>query len=150
MNKSSGFTFLEMIITIGMIVILTVIAIIFLNPGQQFAKSRNTRRASDIYVLGNAIGQNAADNRGIFSCSAGTAPASSTKMAVGVGNYNIGPCLVKTYLQALPFDPSATTSHWTSITDYDTGYTISRSTTTGRITIAAPLAEVGQSISITR
>ncbi len=150
MKSHSGLTFLELIITIGIIFVLTAIAVIYLNPAQQFAKSKNTRRTADVYMLANAIGQNAADNRGIFTCSAGATPSSSTIMAVGAGNYDIAPCLVPIYLQTLPFDPNASTSYWTSSIDYNTGYTIARSTTTGRITVAAPSAEVGESVSVTR
>ena len=89
------------------------------------------------------------DNRGGFSCAAGIIPAIATKMA-STGGYDIAPCLVSTYLAQLPVDPIAENAHWVSTSDYDTGYTVLRSTTDSRITIAAPDAELGETISVTR
>ena len=67
----------------------------------------------------------------------------------GAGNYNIAPCLVPIYAFSLPFDPVATSGHYASVSDYDTGYSISIATS-GVITLSAPYAELGKTISITR
>ena len=148
MNKKSGFTLFEILITIAIIAILAGAVIALINPAQQFARSRNTQRQSDVNFLLNAVGQNMADNRGTFNCSNGAIPTSSTKMATST--YDIAPCLVPAYLDKLPFDPNAAGSHYASTTDYDTGYFISQSATTNRVTVSAPSAELNQTISITR
>ncbi len=148
MSKKSGFTLFEIIITVGIIAILAGATIMLINPAQQMARARNVQRQSDINFILNAVGQNIADNRGTFNCSSGAIPTSSTKMATGA--YNVAPCLVPVYLDKLPFDPNATGAHYASTTDYDTGYFISQSTTTNRVTINAPSAELEQTISVTR
>ncbi len=148
MPKEKAFTLFEILITIAIIAILAGATIALINPAQQFARSRNTQRQSDVNLLLNAVGQNMADNRGMFNCSSGAIPTSSAKMATSA--YDIAPCLAPAYLDKLPFDPKATGSHYASTTDYDTGYFISQSATTNRVTVSAPSAELNQTISITR
>jgi hypothetical protein len=77
-------------------------------------------------------------------------PTTATNISSTTGDYNGGPCLSPTYVATVPFDPSASGAHWTSTTDYNTGYTVARDATTGRITVNAPAAEVSEVISITR
>lgn len=54
--------------------------------------------------------------------------------------------VVPTFIADMPMDPASTDT--ACATDYDSGYTIARSS--GRFTIAAPLAEGGATISVTR
>lgn len=145
-----GFTFVELIIVISLISIIMAVLIIVINPAQHFARARNAERFSEISIILTAIQQNIADNRGTFNCSSGPLPTSTTKMASSSPNYNIAACLVPTYLPDLPVDPSATGARWISVSDYDTGYNIWQSSTTGRITVEAPAAELGKTISFTR
>jgi prepilin-type N-terminal cleavage/methylation domain-containing protein len=147
-RSTTGFTLFEILIAIAIIAVLAGATIYLINPVQQFARSRNVQRQSDINLLLNAVGQNITDNRGTFTCSSGAIPTSSTKMATSA--YNIAPCLAPAYLDKLPYDPNAAGAHYASTTDYDTGYFISQSATTNRVTISAPSAELGQTISITR
>ena len=149
-QNRGGFTLIETIVALGIVVIMAVVIIVALNPARQFAKSRNTQRWSDVNVILNAVGQNTFDNRGTFSCASGGIPTTTTRMASSSPNYNIAPCLITTYLNALPFDPSTSGAKWGSVTNYDTAYNIIRNATTGRVTISAPAAEVGASVSSTR
>ena len=147
-----GFTYIELLIAISIFIILASAVIINLNPSNQYAQARNTQRVSNINTIMIAITQRATDHQGIFeeNCAADAIPTSTTKMAYGTSTYNIASCLVPIYLPLMPFDPSAPGAHYASTTDYDTGYFIQKSTSTGRITITAPSAELSQIISITQ
>ena len=149
-HTQKGFTLIEVLVVIGILAILATIVIVAVNPARQFAQSRNTQRTANVNAILNAVGERIADNKGIFEkdCAAGQIPASSTAVMAS-GSYDIGPCLVPTYLSSLPFDPSATGAHFTSTGDYDTQYLIQRDGTTGRITVSAT-AELGETIAITR
>ena len=145
-----GFTLVEIVTSVGIVVALMVAVVIILNPTAQFAKGRNAQRKANLNMIIGAIGQNKADNKGTFSCSSGAVPTTTTRMASSSGNYNIGPCIVPTYIPSLPYDPSTSTAKWVSVTDYDTGYTITQSATTSRVTLTAPAAELGETITYTR
>ncbi len=146
----SGITLFEILIAIALIVVLTGAILVFANPLQLIAGARNSQRNSHITAVANAIRQNIADTRtGAFTCTSGEIPTSSRKMASGAGNYDIAPCLVPTYLRVLPIDPSGTSSRFNSISDYDTNYWVMKNASTGEVTVTAPLAELGKTISIT-
>lgn len=144
-------TLIEILTAMAILVIVAAIGLISLNIPGQFARARNNQRSNHLNAILVGVRQNIADNRtGIFTCASGDIPTSTKRMAVGAGNYDIAPCLVPIYLQNLPFDPSTTSARYNSVTDYDTGYFISKTSSTGEITISAPAAELGKSIFIKR
>ncbi len=152
-QNDRGFTLIEILLVMGIIAILAAVVIVAINPARQFAQARNSQRTSNVFSILNAISQNMADHQGVFDCPAGAIPTTATEIKSS-GGYNALDCLVPTYLPALPFDPSASGAHFTSSTDYDTGYTVIRSGSTGRITVSAPEAhttgELNREISATR
>ncbi len=152
-RSKSGFTLIEILLVMGIIAILAAVVIVAINPARQFAQARNSQRTSNVFSILNAVSQNTADNSGVFNCAAGVIPTIATAIKSD-GGYDAVPCLVPTYLPALPIDPSAPGSHFTTNADYDTAYTIARDAGTGRITIAAPFAlnasELTKTISATR
>jgi type IV pilus assembly protein PilA len=139
--SQKGFTLIELLVVIGIIAILAGVVIVALNPGRQFAQARNTQRTSNVETILNAVGQNMADNRGVFTCAAGALPDVSTEM--GTAGYNIEGCISPTYVSVMPTDPTAGTLA-------NTNYYISYSTTTRRVTVNAPQAELSTTISISR
>ena len=148
--RRGGFTLIEVLIVIGILAILAGIVLVAINPARQFAQARNSQRVSNVNAILNAIGQRMADNRGVFEtgCAAGPAPAASENIASG--DYDIGPCLVPIYLAQMPFDPNAEGAHFTSLTDYDTKYSVERDAATSRIKVSAPAAELNEIINVTR
>jgi len=153
MKQRKGFTLIEILIVIGLIAVLAGVLIVALNPARQFAQARNAQRWNNIDTVLGAVISNLTDNRGTFTCAAGALPATAKIMADATSlpaGYNIGPCLSPTYAVSVPFDPSAAGAKWNSATDYNLGYTITQDATTGRITVAAPSAELSAVITMTR
>lgn len=154
--QNKGFTLIEILVVIGLIAILAAIVLIAINPARQFAQAHNSQRTSNAEAILNAIGQNLADNKGVFMCGGiqHTIAVGPTDMKSG-GTEDLAPCLVPTYMASMPFDPVASTSPvcipaYTSNASYETCYSVARDAVTNRITVSAPHAELGQPISITR
>ena len=132
--KNKGFTLIEILVVIGIIALLATIVLIAINPARQFAQARNSQRISNLNTILNAIGQNIADNKGIFTCTGiGTAiGTATTSIGTAGGNSNLG-CLAPTYIaSSIPQDP-------TGGTDSDTLYDVSKDST-GRYMLCAPNA----------
>ena len=149
MPNKKAFTLIELLVVIGILAILLTIVLIAINPARQFSQSNNTKRASDVNAILNAVGQYAADYRG-------TLPIGITAVVQNVSSAgaNICAAIVDDYMAALPVDPLTGTGAAITLAGcaaaYDTNYTIVRSAANNRVTVAAPAAELGQVISVTR
>ena len=136
-NERQGFTLIEILVVIGIIAILAAIVVIAINPARQFAQARNSQRLSNINTYLNAIGQDMADNKGLFGgvCASVSLPATTTAILNGSGTGVNLSCLTPTYIPAgLPTDPTYTSGT-------DTFYTVVQDnvgSTTGRVTVCAP------------
>ena len=134
-----AFSLIEILVVIGIIAILAAVVIVAINPARQFAQARESQRVSNVNAILNAIGENIADNKGIFTCS--SYPTIAAVAAISGTAANIRPCIVPTYMPEVPVDPTNGTntcaSSDASCTTYDTKYTISQDAT-GRITVCAP------------
>jgi prepilin-type N-terminal cleavage/methylation domain-containing protein len=141
--RNEGFTLIEILVVIGMIALLAAIVLIAINPARQFAQGRNTQRTSNVETILNAVGQNLADNKGIFTCPGATIDATKRTICEGTGCGTLAAgvitdlsCLVPTYISAnLPLDPNG--GVWTSDSNYNTKYTIEVDTL-GRYKVCAP------------
>jgi len=145
-----GFTLIELLVVIGILAVLLAITLIAINPARQFSQANNTKRSSDVNAVLNAVGQYAADNKG--NLTALNIPTTAAVIGDGAGQVDLCAELVTQYMAALPVDPL--TNNGTPVTDctsaYNTNYTIVRSANDNRITITAPAAELGASITVTR
>lgn len=152
-----GFTLIELLVVIGILAILLAITLIAINPARQFQQANNTKRASDVNAILNAIGQYTAD-----TANAGVLPAEITTTAQEVSSAGADLCtlLVPTYIQALPSDPETNNGDPVAWVDtnadgvvdacpasYNTGYTVVRDPN-GRVTVTA--TQPDPDITVTR
>ena len=140
-----GFTLIELLLVIGIIAILAAVVIVAINPTKQLGDARNAQRRSDVNTILNAVYQYALDNSGNLPSGITTSALEICRSGVninctGLANLNV---LTGSYIVALPSDPQAATAT-------STKYTILKNATTSRITVAAPSAEQGATITVTR
>ncbi len=163
-NKNSkGFTLIELLVVIGILAVLLAITLIAINPGHQFAQANNTKRRSDILQILNAIGQYHAENTGQLPAdvlaltpdaatafSAANFPAICADLMTGTPSY----------IPAFPSDPTANNgadvdsaacaaNGGGAAAGWDTGYQVTLGAD-NRVTVTAPSAEEGVTISVTR
>ncbi|MEK7213603.1 MAG: type II secretion system protein [Patescibacteria group bacterium] len=145
-----GFTLIEILVVIGIIAVLAAVILVAINPARQFKLARDSQRISNITAILNAIGQNLAENKGMFICNGSKLdiPTVSTIIKSGEGGFDLAPCVVPTYISSLPFDPSASGAKFVNNTEYDTEYSMYQDTL-GRIIISAN-GEITQNLSVTR
>lgn len=145
-----GFTLIEILLVVAAIAILAGIVIFAINPGKQLAETRNAQRRSDVNTILNAVYQYSIDANGILPasitsstcavtpadeiCKTGSACPGFVDLSVLTAN--------ERYLVFIPNDPIAASAT-------GTGYRISRSGN-GRVTVCAPRAEEGATVSVTR
>lgn len=144
-NNQKGFTLLEVLLVIAIIIILAGIVIVALNIPKQLASARNAERQAEVNALLNAVYQYSLDHNGALP---GAILATETEICLSQTNDCSGMVDLSVltaqeeYLVAIPTDPKASTPN-------GSGYTI-RQTPGGRIQVSAPLAEYGNTISVSR
>jgi type IV pilus assembly protein PilA len=147
LNKR-GFTLLEVLLVVAIIAILAGIVIIAINPGKQLGDSRNAQRSADVTTILNGVYQYSLDNNGTIPSGVTTTSTEicATGAASCTGLVDLSTVTSnEKYLTSVPKDPQCSTTCATN----GTGYKILQ-TSNGRITVTAPGAEQGKTISVTR
>lgn len=152
-TRINGFTLIEVLLVIAILAILSAITIIAINPAKQLATARDNHRSADVYAILNAVHQYAIDHDGALPggittdnleiCMTYSSTCDSTYL------YDLSDLTNnQKYLVELPIDPKCMTASG-GCAENSTGYFINK-TEGGRITVAAPSAEVTELISVTR
>ncbi len=113
-----GFTFIELLVVIGILGILIAVVLVAINPSRQFASARDTQRRADLYAVTNAMYQYATENDGNFpnGSTPGTIAVSTTSRDIGTSGLNLAADLVPTYVPSIPKDPGPTSTD--AVTEY--------------------------------
>ena len=146
-HKLQGFTLIEILVVVALIAILAAVTIVAINPGKNFADTRNATRSADVTAILNGVTQYTSEE-GHTLAQLGTMvacdPGPATEIGGGAGQVDLDLNLVDEYLVAIPIDPQDTGGYIDG-----SGYTICE-TGTGRVQIDAPTAENGKTISVMR
>ncbi|MBI4094428.1 MAG: type II secretion system protein [Candidatus Liptonbacteria bacterium] len=146
-KKASGFTLIELVVVIAVVMILGGAIIAALNPAGQVRGARNTQRRAHAIVILNGVKLNMADHQGQWTCAAYPAFA-NTSTSISSAAANIHDCLVPLYAPELPIDPVSGT--FTSAADYDTGYDVYQEPAPGsRVVVCARYTEIPPANKIT-
>ena len=140
---TKGFTLIEILLVVAAIAILAGIVVLAINPNKQLGDTRNAQRRADVNTVLNAVYQ--------YSVDTGSLPASITTSQTEICKTG-GTCTGladlsvltenEKYLTSVPFDPNGSTTD-------GAGYEILKSAN-NRVTVVAPDAEQGATISVTR
>ncbi len=151
LKTKKGFTLIELLVVIGILAILLAITLIAINPARQFGQANNTRRRSDVLQILNAIHQYAAENNGQLPPEVLAISGTAATTLNGTNFPNLCAQLMTTYIPAIPTDPSLNTPAITdcSTTTWNTGYALAKDAA-NRVTVTAPLADLGATIQVTR
>jgi len=146
-KRYEGFSLIEILVVVALIIILATITIVAINPGKNFRDTRNAQRSSDVNTILSAITQFTTDGNalpaGVTACDE-TEPE-GWKTGADIGTEGVDLTFLTTegndYMVAVPKDPQGGTPE-------TTGYKICSIGT--RVQIAAPNAEGGKKIVVKR
>lgn len=138
MYNKNGFTLLEILLAIALIGILSLIALVAINPSKQLAEARNTERFDDITKLNQALEDYFVTNRsyptGINESYQDICLSSGGSNCVDLN------VLVPDYLSSIPIAPNAASG--------TTGYTVAINPQNKQLSLEAKTPELGESIEI--
>lgn len=155
MQKSiykKGFTLMEVLLVVAILVILAGIVIVAINPARQIGQANNAERMAHVNTILNAVHQYAIDNKGLIPDTIQSASNCEGEEFYAICKTDYADCTGRTdlsaltnsgkYLVALPENPGLATGA-------STAYNVIQDAN-GRVTVCAPYAYDDVTISVTR
>ena len=156
-NNKQGFTLVELLVVIGIIVILFAVILVAVDPAKRLRQARDAVRQQDVRDLLEAIQEYTVDNNGVITGLGidsnaatyevvGTAAAgcdsTCTAQTTAAACVDLTTPLVDDYLAAVPADPATGTA---ANSDYYVNITAA-----GRIVVGSCDPEVAAAIEVSR
>lgn len=144
-KDKKAFTLLEILLVVAAIAILAGIVIVAVNPGKQLGDTKNSQRRSDVNTILSAVYQYSLDNSGTLPASVTTTQTEICKTGAASCTGLIDLSVLTTnekYIVSIPTDPTGSSTN-------GAGYEIVKSAN-GRVTVVAPDAEQGATITVTK
>lgn len=118
-SKQKGFTLIELILVIAIIIIIAAAIFVALNPAKRIGDANDSKRWSDVNQVLNAVHQSVVDNKGTFPNAAswttgvnfvlGTngagCDAGCGAVATQAACLNLSDLTTNNYIAAIPTDP---------------------------------------------
>lgn len=137
-----GFSLIEILVVVALIIILATITLVAINPGKNFRDTRNAQRSADVTQILNAVTQYTSEEGNSIAAFGTITNCTVGDSSIGTEGIDLDAVLVDEFIVAIPMDPSVGT-------DAVTGYEICV-TDGGRVQISAPHAENEKTISVKR
>ncbi len=135
-----GFTIVNLIISIAIFAVLSVIVLVSVNPAERLQRAKDTRRQQDVVMIAKALKDYSLDHQGELPFTGDISNrkrvlcSDATRLTCGA---DADACLeitntdfLNSYLPTLPIDPEKTNAA-------DSGYYIQGDVSTGQLTIGA-------------
>ncbi|MBN1162451.1 type II secretion system protein [Patescibacteria group bacterium] len=152
-NLTNGFTFVELVVVVGIFIVLLSVLLITVNPSEQYRVASDEKRMRDVARILNALekwlddGENTVDDLN----SGKGIPKEPKDIGSGEDQVNLCRDLVPKYLNNLPYDIDYTNTYYNDCDDYYTGYDIVSTTSPDyQIIISAPNSGYRKSIVLER
>lgn len=141
-----GFTIIELLLVIGIVAILASIVIVAMGPAKQYGDAHNAQRNADVNTILNVVYSYAVDNGGALPSDVTITETeicqSGSKHCEGLVDLS-ALTISGAYIDRIPTDP-------TGASENGTGYEIKKDENGKLITVSAPHAENGETISVHR
>lgn len=109
-KNSSGFTFVELLVVIGIIGVLSVGAIVYINPATQLKRARDNQRLTEIKQIQSALEQYKGDHGKYPAFGTAASPvygwAGISSIHLNTGGGSGGAVATITYLRNVPTGPN--------------------------------------------